>query len=45
MLAFDQNIFTEWHSRYRGRGVLIYWHVEEGSMTSSCWASVRERRL
>jgi len=32
MPAFDQNIFTEWHSRYRGRGVLIYWHVEEGSM-------------
>jgi len=26
--AFDQNIFTEWHSRYGGRGVLIYWHVE-----------------
>ncbi len=30
--AFDQNIFTEWHSRYRGRGVLIYWHVERKSM-------------
>jgi TnpA family transposase len=30
--AFDQNIFTEWHSRYRGRGVLIYWHVERRSM-------------
>ncbi|MGI8413723.1 MAG: Tn3 family transposase [Solirubrobacteraceae bacterium] len=30
--AFDQNIFTEWHSRYHGRGVLIYWHVEEGAM-------------
>ena len=30
--AFDQNIFTEWHSRYGGRGVLIYWHVERGSM-------------
>jgi len=33
--AFDQNIFTEWHSRYRRgkRGVLIYWHVENaGSM-------------
>ena len=29
--AFDQNIFTEWHSRY-GRGVLIYWHVERKSM-------------
>jgi TnpA family transposase len=33
--AFDQNIFTEWHSRYRRakRGVLIYWTVETaGSM-------------
>ena len=31
--AWDQNIFTEWHSRYGGRGVLIYWHVEKaGSM-------------
>ncbi|MEM8620937.1 MAG: Tn3 family transposase, partial [Actinomycetota bacterium] len=30
--AVDQNIFTEWHARYRGRGVLIYWHVEQHSM-------------
>jgi TnpA family transposase len=30
--AFDQNIFTEWHSRYGGRGVIIYWHVERKSM-------------
>jgi TnpA family transposase len=33
--AFDQNIFTEWHSRYRRakRGVLIYWTVDTvGSM-------------
>ena len=30
--AFDQNIFTEWHSRYGGCGVLIYWHVERKSM-------------
>ena len=30
--AFDQNIFTEWHSRYGGRGVLIYWHVEKKSV-------------
>jgi TnpA family transposase len=30
--AFDQNILTEWHSRYHGRGVLIYWHVERKSM-------------
>lgn len=42
--AFDQNIFTEWHSRYGGRGVLIYWHVERKSMAIhsqliSCTAS------
>ena len=30
--TFDQNIFTEWHARYGGRGVLIYWHVERKSM-------------
>ena len=30
--AWDQNIFTEWHSRYGGRGVLIYWHVETKSV-------------
>ena len=30
--AWDQNIFTEWHSRYGGRGVLIYWSVEKGSV-------------
>ncbi len=30
--AYDQNLFTEWHSRYGGRGVLIYWHVEKGSV-------------
>ena len=30
--AFDQNILTEWHARYRRPGVLIYWHVENRSM-------------
>jgi TnpA family transposase len=30
--AFDRNVFTEWHSRYGGRGVLVYWHVEKGRM-------------
>ena len=30
--AYDQNLFTEWHSRYGGRGVLIYWHVEKKSI-------------
>ena len=42
--ALDQNIFTEWHARYGGRGVLIYWHVERKSMAMhsqliSCSAS------
>lgn len=27
--AWDQNLMTEWHIRYRGRGVMIYWHVEK----------------
>jgi len=26
--AWDQNLLTEWHVRYGGRGVMIYWHVE-----------------
>ncbi|MFF0220201.1 Tn3 family transposase [Streptomyces vinaceus] len=30
--AYDQNLFTEWYSRYGGRGVLIYWHVEKKSL-------------
>lgn len=30
--AFDQNLMTEWHARYGGRGVMIYWHVERGSV-------------
>jgi TnpA family transposase len=30
--AFDQNIFTEYHSRYGRRGVLIYWSVEKNSV-------------
>ena len=27
--AWDQNLLTEWHIRYGGRGVMIYWHVEK----------------
>lgn len=29
--AWDQNLMTEWHVRYRGRGIMIYWHVEKNS--------------
>jgi TnpA family transposase len=31
MGAWDQNLLTEWHIRYKGRGVMIYWHVEKKS--------------
>ena len=30
--SWDQNLFTEWHTRYGGRGILVYWHVERGSV-------------
>ncbi|MFD4975316.1 Tn3 family transposase [Streptomyces sp. NPDC058424] len=34
--SWDQNLFTEWHSRYGGRGILVYWHVERGSVVVHC---------
>lgn len=27
--VWDQNLMVEWHSRYGGRGVMIYWHVKD----------------
>lgn len=27
--SWDQNLMTEWHIRYGGRGVMIYWHALE----------------
>jgi TnpA family transposase len=27
--AFDQNLLTEWHARYRGPGVMVYWHMDK----------------
>ncbi len=29
--CWDQNLMTEWHIRYGGRGIMIYWHVEKKS--------------
>lgn len=29
--AWDQNLLTEWHVRYHGRGVMVYWHVDQNS--------------
>ena len=30
--AWSSNLMTEWHQRYRGPGVMIYWHVERKSV-------------
>ena len=27
--SWDQNLMTEWHIRYGGKGVMIYWHVDK----------------
>lgn len=29
--AYNQNLMTQYHLRYGGRGVMIYWHVEKKS--------------
>ena len=26
--AWDQNLTAQWHARYGGWGIMIYWHVE-----------------
>ncbi len=31
IIALDQNLLTQWHPRYRRRGVMIYWHVDRKS--------------
>ena len=30
--AWDQNLMTEWHARYGGPGVMVYWHVDKKSI-------------
>ncbi|WP_030776305.1 Tn3 family transposase [Streptomyces sp. NRRL F-2664] len=42
--AWSSNLMTEWHQRYRGPGVMIYWHAERKSVCiysqlKSCSAS------
>jgi TnpA family transposase len=29
---FEQNLRAEYHNRYRGRGVMIYWHVDRKAL-------------
>jgi TnpA family transposase len=42
--AWESNLLTEWHARYGGPGVMIYWHVERKavciySQLTTCSAS------
>lgn len=30
--SWDQNLMSEWHSRYNGPGIMIYWHVSKQSI-------------
>jgi TnpA family transposase len=30
--AYDQNLLTEWHVRYRGPGVMVYWSLEKNAV-------------
>ena len=30
--AWDQNLINEWHYRYKGKGVMIYWHVDKKAL-------------
>jgi len=30
--SWESNLMTEWHNRYGGPGVMIYWHVESKSV-------------
>lgn len=30
--AWEQNLSTEWNTHYQKQGVLVYWHVEKGSL-------------
>jgi len=30
--VWDQNLMAEFHARYKGRGVMVYWHVEKKAL-------------
>lgn len=30
--SWTANVMTEWHQRYRGPGIMVYWHVERRSV-------------
>ena len=30
--AWDQNLMTQWHVRYKGAGIMVYWHVDRKAL-------------
>ena len=30
--AWDQNLINEWHGRYKGHGIMVYWHVDTNAL-------------
>ena len=30
--AWDQNLMNEWHGRYKGHGIMVYWHVDTNAL-------------
>jgi TnpA family transposase len=30
--SWDQNLMNEWHGRYKGHGVMVYWHVDTNAL-------------
>lgn len=30
--SWDQNLMSEWHPRYKSRGIMIYWHIDLKSL-------------
>jgi TnpA family transposase len=35
-LAVRRKLKSEWHNRYHGRGIMVYWHVERKSLAIHC---------
>jgi len=30
--VWDQNLISQWHPRYKGNGVMVYWHVDQKAL-------------
>ncbi|WP_374228977.1 Tn3 family transposase [Ktedonobacter sp. SOSP1-52] len=34
--SWDHNLLMEWHLRYGGKGIMIYWHLRHEVAQSIC---------